>query len=926
MAITRTFLDWSQPALTQAAEWLLKSGLMMNHVDLSETIVVLPGRRAGRRLTEILVQESQRKGFRFSAPRMITVGELPEELYEPKLPFASELIQQLAWTQALRNTNPRRLQAVIPNLPKSTDDARWLELGNLLSRQHCELAADALNFGDVAEKGSKVKGFREENRWRALRAIQEEYLHTLDKLMLWDKPTARLFAIEHHECAIAKSIVLVGTVDMNVATRHMLEQVSDRVAVLTHAPATLKFRFDALGCLKPEKWLAETIDVGREHIQLAEGPTDQAAVVAGVLAQFEGKYRADEITIGICDENIVEHVQGHLTELNTPSRWLTRGLVRDTLPCRLLTLLAEYTDDSRFAMFAALVRHSDIMSWLARKDIGNVWLTDLDRYFATHLPSELGEWLGRGEQSEYVQQAHQLVEQLTKPLRGKRRKPRDWAAILLHVILDVYDQVDFVRDDPNDSATIAALKQIHVSLLDLTRIPDAIALKFSASEVIRLVLDQLAGATLISDPAPDAIELLGWLELPLDDAPVAIVTSFNDDSVPRSLNSDLFLPNAMRKRLGLVDNDRYFARDAYALNAILASRQMVRLIVAKRNADDAPLMPSRLLFATDGIEIAERCLDFFDDASDFSAPRLEVQSGKRPPSDVFAVPRPVLTEPLTEISVTAFRSFLQCPYRFYLRHVLKLSSLDDTKMELDPLQFGNLAHDVLHAFGLSQLKDSTNPDSIQRFMNDRLQGLARQRFGTKRMAAIEIQLLQLSARVEAFSYWQANRRKKGWRIEHVEVGSKQFGDVPIKLDDGRSILLRGRIDRIDFNENSNEWQVFDYKTSEKDRSPDQAHRRRIDGDYQWIDLQLPLYRHLAEPLGVKNPQLGYIVLPKDRKLVEEKMAEWTPGQLSHADSTAKDVVSQVLDQRFWPPSNDVPAFIDEYQAICQSKVFERNLA
>jgi ATP-dependent helicase/nuclease subunit B len=920
-------MDWAQPALPQAANWLLDSGLMMNHVDLSETVVVLPGRRAGRRLTEILVQESQRRGFRFSAPKMITVGELPEELYQPKLPFASDLVQQLAWTQALRQTKQRQLQTVVPNLPKSADDARWLELGSLLSAQHQELAADALHFGDVAEKGSKVRGFREVGRWNVLRSVQEAYLRTLDDLQLWDKPTARLFASEHNECKTAKNIVLVGTVDMNVATRRMLDQVADRVTVLTHAPESLKSRFDSLGCLKPDQWMNEIIDVRREHIHQADGPIDQAAVLSGAIAQLDGKYRADEISIGICDENIVEHIQSHLGELETPTRWLIRGLVRDTLPCRLLSLLAEYTDDRKFARFAALVRHSDVGAWLAQKDLPENWITDLDQYFDVHLPSELGEWLGRPEVNESVRQAHQAVEQLSLPLMGRRKQPREWASILLRVILDIYDEVDFARDDDDDSATIAALKQIHTALLDLTRIPETIALKFSASEVIRLVLDQLTGATLISTPNPDAIEMLGWLELPLDDAPVAIVTTFNDDCVPRSLNSDLFLPNELRRRLGLIDNNRYFARDAYALNAVLASREVLRLIVAKRNADDAPLMPSRLLFATDGIEIAERCLQFFDETGDGNSPRLDIKTKTSASEGQFEVPRPVATEPLTEISVTAFRSFLQCPYRFYLRHVLKLQTLDDSKMELDPLQFGNLAHDVLHAFGLSELKDSTNPESIQKFLDARSYALARQRFGTKRMAAIEIQLLQLSARLEAFSVWQADRRQAGWRIEHVEVGSKQFGDVPISLKDGRSLILRGRIDRIDFHEQHNEWQVFDYKTSEKDRSPDQAHRRRTpEGDYEWIDLQLPLYRHLAEPLGVKNPQLGYIVLPKDRKFVEAKLADWTPSQLAHADRTAENVVAQVLSQSFWPPSNDVPAFIDEYQAICQSKVFERHLA
>lgn len=62
------------------------------------------------------------------------------------------------------------------------------------------------------------------------------------------------------------------------------------------------------------------------------------------------------------------------------------------------------------------------------------------------------------------------------------------------------------------------------------------------------------------EPTSDAVELLGWLELPLDDTQAAIVTSFNEGFVPTSLNSDLFLPNGLRRRLGLNDNARRYAR------------------------------------------------------------------------------------------------------------------------------------------------------------------------------------------------------------------------------------------------------------------------------------------------------------------------------------------------------------------------------
>ena len=925
MAIPRTFLDWSNPALPQAADWLIRQGRMMSHVDLSDTIVVVPGKRAGRRLLELLIERTRDHGGRFSRPTVTTVGALPELLYEPKFPFASELVQRLAWTHALRQTDCRELSRVIPQLPDDSDDARWLELGELLSKQHRELAADGLNFADVAEKGVK----REAVRWSVLRKVQETYLRLLDDLGLWDLQTARLFAIEHQEFAAesslraSASIVLLGTVDMNIATRQVLEQISERVSVLIHAPESEKASFDKLGCLKVDHWTKRPIPIRDEQLLLADDPDDQAAVTAGCLGGFGSRYRADEITLGICDESVVRNLQGHLRHLDVPARWLIAQEITETLPCRFLSALADFLDDEKFSRFATLVRHADVDDWLVRKEIQSGWLTELDRYFDRHLPSQVGEWLGDESEYSQISQIHTLVEQTTRVLRRGKQSPADWSPLILRVILDLYDGVEFDRDVPEQATTVSVLQQVHRILLDLTRIPCEVTLSLTASETIRLVLDQLGGESLVSEPDEAAIEMLGWLELPLDDAPVAVITSFNDGFVPRSITSDLFLPNELRRNLGLVDSARYFARDAYALSVVLASREDVRFVVPRRGVEDQSQLPSRLLFTSGGREAAERCIAFFgEDPESAPAPRIAVVSHASGPGD-FKVPEPSSAVPVPSVSVTAFRTYLECPYRFYLRHVLKLERLDDASVELNPFQFGNLAHSVLDWFGRSELKSSTDAVQICRSLENRLDWLARQDYGEQRMAAIEIQLLQLRRRFAAFAKWQSKRASDGWVIHYVEA--EQRTPVRFQADDGREIELRGRIDRIDHHPEKNEWEIFDYKTSESALHPRRAHQKRSrDGNTEWVDLQLPLYRHLAKPLGVQVASLGYIVLPKDRDTARALYADWSPSELSDADAEARRVARRILNREFLPVAS-LKRDSDDFSAICQANAFEKQL-
>ena len=135
------------------------------------------------------------------------------------------------------------------------------------------------------------------------------------------------------------------------------------------------------------------------------------------------------------------------------------------------------------------------------------------------------------------------------------------------------------------------------------------------------------------------------------------------------------------------------------------------------------------------------------------------------------------------------------------------------------------------------------------------------------------------------------------------------------------MLLTGRIDRIDVNEHTGEWMILDYKSSDAGDPPERTHRDRSGA---WVDLQLPLYRHLARELGIRGKVgLGYIALPKSTAKVGLLRAEWTDAELEKADETARSVARKVRDQRFWPPAAPPPPYSEQFAAICLDGVFGR---
>lgn len=934
MAIRRNFLDWSRPALPAAADYLVARYRKESVLDLSDTIVVVPGSRAGRRLLEILVQRAAESGLRLVPPEITTEGRVPELLYTPQRPFADELTQKLAWADALRSMPPAQREPLLPHPPASGDASRWLELGELLMRVHVELAADGLDFGDVLQRGPQVAAFAEQPRWTALRTAQDAYLRRLDELELWDIQTARLVAIKQREISLAKDLVVLGAVDLNTTLRQMLDQAADRVTALVHAPPQLADRFDEHGCLIPAAWLKAEIPLLDEQIERADGPAEQADAVARWLAALDAKYRSDEVVIGVPDPTLAPHLLRQLAQCGIAGRWVEARRLVETSPYRLLSALAEYAERKEFADLARLVRHPDVESWLRQQAAGGLiasedWLTALDEHHEATLPLRLNvERLEHDQKDERkphsrtVLALHHQIEKLLGARRPDEARPLpEWIEPLRSALAEIYGRRTIDRDEAADRYLEQSLRKIVSAIDQLQNVPRNLQPAVTFSQAAHLALAPLGRETLPPLPDPHAVELLGWLELALDDSPALIVTSVNEGIVPKSATADSFLPNELRRHLELDDNDRRYARDAYALSVLAASRENLRLVVGHRDADGNPLTPSRLLFAADAETVARRAVRLFGQRPTGGSRRL-LLAGLPPAPQVSALspPRPEpLPAPLDRISVTQFRAYLACPYRYYLQHVLRLQALRDAAKELDGGKFGDLVHDVLQQFGQSDARHLDDAEAIFDDLDQRLISLVHARYGAHHgRPAIRMQVEQIRFRLRAFAEVQAQRARDGWQIVHSENVERQLS-MALQVD-GVSTTLYGRIDRIDWHRTSNTIQVLDYKTGDSGDLPEKVHRR---GD-QWIDLQLPLYRHLVRSVPLAEAQaagaaveLGYFRLPKDVTCTSVEIARWTSEELSQADETAREVIRRIRREIFWPPADPPPAFSEDFAPICQ---------
>jgi hypothetical protein len=306
---------------------------------MDRVLVFLPSSFAGRRLGELLAGRAAADGLVLRPPEILTVGTLPEKLYQARLPFANELAQIQVWVHVLRHMSPDELRPLLIEVPSAHNLQPWAEIAQMILGLHRELATDLLLFSDVA---ALLVGTGEEARWRVLDVIQHNYLSELDRLGMWDIQTARRVAIEKGEPRADRDLVVLGAVDLNRAQRRFMDAVANRVTVLVGAPKSWQAGFDIHGALEPNFWqnLQVTLDPSILHVRAST--VDAAKEVARQLAYLGDQVATRDVTIGVPDESLVPILQQYLERSKVRGRWGAGTLTQQSSPFRLLEGIVDY--------------------------------------------------------------------------------------------------------------------------------------------------------------------------------------------------------------------------------------------------------------------------------------------------------------------------------------------------------------------------------------------------------------------------------------------------------------------------------------------------------------------------------------------------------------------------------------------------------
>lgn len=881
------FLTDRSPVAAQIAGRLL--GEIRGPVlDLSDTLLLLPTANAARRVREALARQAAARGRGVLSPLALPSGRFSQFAFGPACATPQE--SRMAWVRTVTEAPPALLAPLVPLGLRSATAAAGLAEALLDAVQL--LADSGRSPRDVTDLGDV-----EPDRWQSIAALAGAHAARLESAGL-ESPEialARWVAAPVLPDGIRR-VILAGVPDPAPTTLAALERLAGpdqkevEVGVFVIAPGfspQALAAFDAWGRPDPAFWTREPLPPGDAALHVAADP--------GSLAE-----RAlDEMALALGEGAGV----GLLAPDPDLIPWMIRACERRGLTgfdpagdpasrfagAALLRLACDAQADPAIDRIAAVLRHPAVLARLsAHADLApEDLLAAFDRMRSERLPIHLDAARALVAGSALGVALDSLAGFLGPVGRGPGAQFRAWLAWGWPAGgegLDA-DEVELLRS--------------HLDAWSAIRFepgPDALNIAVQGIERERLV--RRSGDS-------RALEISGWLEGPWEASGRLIVCGLHEGAVPEQVQGHLFLPESLRRRVGLPTNADRHARDAYLLQAVCGARGPggVTVFVARTGSAGDPVRPSRLLLQVAREHLPARVRRLFAPAG--PARRQDPWTAAWP----LRIPAPI--HPPERLRVTDFRDYLSHPLAFHLRRVLKMEEVEARPSEMGPAAAGSLFHELMREMA-DDLRhaETTDGPALAHWLEERLEARLSETFGGQPGVPLLAQRSALRKRLRAAARVHTAEISRGWRIASFETeinGALTLDGIPVV----------GRMDRID-RAPDGALRVLDYKTSAGGTDPAKAHWTAHRGDtggwpawrlferrgrlHRWNDLQLPLYLLAARQLHPEATRIdaGYFLVPEEPDGTGIELIGLSDEDLAAAWRCAEGILSELSSGRIAP--------------------------
>lgn len=361
------------------------------------------------------------------------------------------------------------------------------------------------------------------------------------------------------------------------------------------------------------------------------------------------------------------------------------------------------------------------------------------------------------------------------------------------------------------------------------------------------------------------LQVMGMLETRCLDFENLVMLSTNERVLPSRKSISSFIPDMVRAAFFMRTNQTEEAVATYHFYRLLSRARFVSLVYCTTSQAGASSEPSRFIAQLEkvyGIELDS----FYADAQVTTVPELGISVEK-----TASMVNPYVSEHSDKrLSASSINEFIDCPLKFYFRHIQGLNADTEVTDFMDAGTFGTIIHDTLQEVYYPLMPDGTSRiaphtvtrDSIKQFIGQRLHTTITRQVNKTYLRLPEEKLDQ-PLRGDAFilqdtieAYVKAALKYDLELIDttgcDIEVMECEI-DHPITLNiDGTKVNFIFKADRVD--RIGDQLRIVDYKTG-KDPTKFSSIETLFDNakiDRPHAILQLMLYCNAWQQLHPEN--------------------------------------------------------------------------
>jgi hypothetical protein len=323
--------------------------------------------------------------------------------------------------------------------------------------------------------------------------------------------------------------------------------------------------------------------------------------------------------------------------------------------------------------------------------------------------------------------------------------------------------------------------------------------------------------------AVEGMQLMGVLETRNLDFKNVIILGLNEGNFPKSQKPQSFLSQNIRYAFGLPVEKFRDSVYAYFFYRIIQRAENICLVyntvVSGENGGEMSRFIKQLLFE-----------------SNLKINKISVKQELKPnvPSEISVKKDSAVLEKLNDFieqngtckrlfSASSLNDFMDCPLKFYFKHIAELKPAKKPEEELSPADFGSIFHMTLEKL-YSELKirkgnrtvEINDFEYLKQITPEAIRESFAAQFGKDETENFDFEGFQIIIKDVILSYVNTildfDKTNAPFEILNLEDKYK-FRDF-IKIDN-RSVGIKGTFDRIDFK--NGEYQIIDYKTGKPEK-------------------------------------------------------------------------------------------------------------